>query len=214
MSKSLTTLITETRDFLDEGTADRFSDAELTRYINRGLRQVQSQIQTANEDYFLRVETVTAASGSYELALPADIWGNKLRNLWYYDNSSLASGTPYRIEPTSIENVYANLGASGLPSAYALHAGYLRWAPMLANTGTFRFVYAMKEAELTTGAQVIGQIADEHTDCIGMYAAILAKLKIAAPVKELYELYSQRMNQIINDITPMDPIRIQHQAID
>ena len=71
MSTSLTTLITKTRDLLDESSADRFSDAELTRYINQGLRQVQSQIQTANEDYFLRVETATAAQGSYELAFPS-----------------------------------------------------------------------------------------------------------------------------------------------
>ena len=72
-------MLTRTRDYLDESTSDRWTDAELTRYINQGLRQVQSQLQAANEDYFLRVETATAAAGAYELAFPADIWGNKLR---------------------------------------------------------------------------------------------------------------------------------------
>ena len=214
MSKTLTTLLTETRDFLDEGTADRFSDAELTRYINRGMRQVQSQIQAANEDYFVRVETATAATATYELAFPADIWGNKLRSLQYYDNSTVATGLPYRVEPASIEDVYGGLNVSGIPALYALHAGYLRWSPMLQNSGTFRFIYAMKETELTSGSQAILQIADEHTDCIAMFAAILAKTKISAPVKDLYDLYTLRMNQIMSDVTPSDPIRVRHQAID
>ena len=207
-------MLTRTRDYLDESTADRWTDAELTRYINQGLRQVQSQIQTANEDYFLRVETATAAAGAYELAFPADIWGNKLRGLWYYDASVSATGTPYRVEPTNLESVYGNLDMTGTPEGYTYHAGFLRWAPVLANTGTFRFIYAMKENELTTGTDVLGQVADEHTDCIVLYAAIMARGRIGADTRELSAMYSLRMQQIQNDVQPTDPFRIQQQRID
>lgn len=214
MSTTLTNLLTQTRDYLDESSADRFTDAELTRYINQGLRQVQSQIQRANEDYFLRVEVATASAGTYKLAFPADIWGNKLRALWFYDNTVSASGMGYRVEPESLENVYANIHVSGTPSCYTYHAGYLQWAPMLARTSTFRFVYAMKETGLTTGNDTIGQIADEHTDCIALYAAIQARNRIGADNRELADMYKLRMNQIMDDVQPTDPIRIPQQAID
>lgn len=214
MSTSLSSLLTQTRDYLDESSADRFTDAELTRYINQGLRQVQSQIQAANEDYFLRVEVATASAGTYELAFPADIWGNKLRALWFYENTVSATGAGYRVEPDSLENVYANIHVSGRPSAYTYHAGFLRWAPMLSSTSTFRFVYALKETALSTAGDTIGQVADEHTDCIALYAAIQARGRIGADTRSLADMYKMRMQQITNDVQPTDPIRIPQQAID
>lgn len=214
MPTSLTTLLTRTRDYLDEASADRWTDAELTRYINQGLVQVQSQIQAANEDYFLRVEVATAAAGAYELAFPSDIWGNKLRALYCYENSTVASGTPLRVPPASLEQVYGNLDASGKPAGYAYHAGFIRWAPMLQNASCFRFVYAMKETALSAGADVLGQIADEHTDCISLYAGIMARQKVGAPTKELGDMYKLRMSQIMNDVQPTDPVVFQQVKID
>ena len=203
MSTSLTTLLARTRDYLDEATASRWSDAELTRYINQGLNQVQSQIQTANEDYFLRVETATAASGTYELAFPADIWGNKLRAFYYYVGTALAD-TPYKVPQTSLENVYDNLNVYGTPWGYTYHAGFIRWVPRLTGDSSFRFIYAMKENPFVNGPDVLGQIADEHTDCIALYAGIMARDKVGAPTQELKAMYTTRMQQIMNDVQPAD----------
>lgn len=85
---------------------------------------------------------------------------------------------------------------------------------MIQNNSTFRFIYAMKESELSAGSDSIGQIADEHTDCIALYAAIMARMKIAAPTQELYAHYNQRMRQIMDDVQPTDPYKIPQQAID
>jgi hypothetical protein len=205
MSVSLATLLTNTRDYLDESSASRWSEAELTRYVNQGLSQVQSQIQAANEDYFLRVEVATAAAGSYELAFPSNIWGNKLRAVYCYLDSTTASGKPYKVPPASLESVYDNLNSSGTPAGYTMHAGYLRWAPLLESTSTFRFIYALKETALSATGQNIAQIADEHTDCISLYAGIMARQKVGAPTKELADMYKLRMNQILNDVQPSDP---------
>lgn len=206
MTTSLSAMRLNVRDYLDEASADRWTDAELNRYINQGIRQVQSQIQAANEDYFLRVETATAATGTYELAFPTDVWGNKLRSLIYYQSTAGPYGTPYRVAPSSLEDVYSQMDISGTPYCYTLHAGFLRWAPICDTAGTFRFVYAMKESPLTSDVSVLGQIADEHTDCISIYAAILARMKVGAPTQELYALYGQRMLQITNDVQPLDPV--------
>ena len=214
MSTSLTNLLAQTRDYIDETTASRWSDAELTRYVNQGLRQVQSQIQAANEDYFLRVETATAAQGTYELAFPADIWGNKLRALYYYDGVTVVSGVPYKVPTVSLETVYDNLNISGIPCGYTYHAGFIRWEPMLPNVGTFRFIYAMKETALTTGTDTIGQISDEHTDCIALYAGLMARQKVGAPTKVISDMYKVRMNQILSDVQPTDPVTTTQPRID
>jgi len=215
MPISLATLLTNTRDYLDEATASRWSDAELTRYVNQGLVQVQSQIQAANEDYFLRVEVATAASATYELAFPANIWGNKLRALYFYDNQVSAVGKPTKVYPAAaLESIYDNLNASGLPSAYTMHAGFLRWSPLLENGGAFRFIYALKETPLVGTADNIAQIADEHTDCISLYAALMARQKVGAPTKDIAEMYKARMQQITNDVQPTDPIVFRQVRID
>ena len=214
MATTLTNLLAQTRDYIDETAASRWTDAELTRYVNQGLRQVQSQIQAANEDYFLRVETATAAVNAYELAFPSDIWGNKLRALYYYDNTTVVSGTPYKVPPVALETVYSNLTTSGIPAGYTYHAGFIRWYPMLQNTGTFRFIYAMKETALTTGTDTIGQIADEHTDCIALYSALMARQKVGAPTKEIAAIYQLRMGQIMNDVQTPDPVVTPQPRID
>ena len=199
------------RDYLDEATASRWSDAELTRYINQGLHQVQSQIQAANGDYFLRVEVATAAAGAYEWAFPADIWGNKLRAVYCYENSTLASGEPHKLSPAPLETVYGNLNVSGTPQGYAHHAGFIRWFPLLQSNSAFRFIYALKETAFVSGTDVLLQISDEHTDCISLYAAIMARDKIGAPTGELSNMYKLRMQQIRGDVTPMDPITLPQQ---
>jgi hypothetical protein len=214
MSTSLTNLITQTRDYIGEATADRWTDAELTRYINQGLRQVQSQLQAANEDYFLRVEVATAAAGTYEMAFPADIWGNKLRDAWYYDQSTVATGTAYRLDPAALDNVYGNLNVSGVPKLYTYHAGFFRFAPVMQNSGAFRFVYAMKVTALSAGSDTIGQIADEHADCIALYAGIMAKNRVGADAGLLTSMYKTRMEQIQNDVQPTAPFVLPQRRID
>ncbi len=214
MSTTLTTLLAQVRDYIDEPTADRWTDAELTRYINQGMRQVQSTIESANSDYFLRVEVATASAGSSELALPADIYGTRLRALFHYPQSTVATGQAYRMEPLPLENVYKNMHSSGTPEGYCLHAGYLRWAPMLQYAGAFRFIYSMKETALSDGADIIGQIADEHTDCIALYAAIMAIGKVGGNIAHLQGMYNTRMQQIKWDVQPTNPLRIPQVGID
>lgn len=214
MSTTLATLLTQVRDYINEPTADRWTDAELTRYINQGMRQVQSSIESANSDYFLRVEVATASAGSCELALPSDIYGTKIRALYHYPQSTVATGMPYRLEPLPLENVYKNLYISGTPEGYCLHAGYLRWAPLLQYDGAFRFVYSMKETALADGEDIIGQIADEHTDCIALYASIMAVGRVGGNIAHLQGMYNTRMQQIKGDVQPSSPMRIPQVRID
>jgi hypothetical protein len=62
---------------------------------------------------------------------------------------------------------------------------------MLQYTGAFRFIYSMKETALSDGADIIGQIADEHTDCIALYAAIMAIGKVGGNIAHLQACTTQ-----------------------
>jgi len=150
--------------------------------------------------------------------LPSDVWGNQLRSLQYYENSTVATGTPYRVPPGQLEWVYQNLDRSGTPMNYTLHAGYLKWAPLLQYTGTFRFVYQMKESTFATDgsddSNNLAQISDEHADVIALYAAILAKQKVNADDRRLSDMFKTRLDQIMFDVQSNDPIVIPQQAID
>jgi hypothetical protein len=107
-----------------------------------------------------------------------------------------------------LEWVYENLEHSGLPESYVLHAGFVRWAPILEKTGCFRFVYSMKETPFGTDGSDdnnnLGQISDEHTDVIAMYAAITAKRKVKADATWITDLFKTRMEQIVFDVQPSD----------
>ena len=215
MSTSLSTLRTKVRRYIDESTADRWTDAELNAFINEAIVFVQGEIESSNPDWFLRVETFTASAGSDQAALPSDIWGNCLRSLYAYPNSTVATGKGYRVPPGQLEWILGNIYYSAdTPDNYSMLAGYIRWAPILAYTTCFRYVYALKETPLSADSDNMGRISDEHADLVAMYAAIIAYEKIGADTRWLNTRLERGLQQMRSDVTPTDPITIPQQQID
>ena len=143
MSTTLSTLRARTRRYLDETTADRWTDTAVDAYVNEGIRFAQSEIDMANPDYFLRESTFTAAGGTSEAAFPSTIYGHKIRNVQLYEDSTTATGMPYRLQPGQLEWIYQNQHYSGRPEVYYPFAGYMIWGPLLQNDSTFKFVYCL-----------------------------------------------------------------------
>ena len=215
MTTSLSTLRTKTRDYLDESSADRWTDAEVTRYINSAILWLQGMIERANSDWFLRVETFTAAAGASGAAFPSDVWGNKIRSMWCYPNSTQATGQGYRVAPGQLDWIMQNLHSSGdYPYHYAMHAGYLRWAPMIQYDSTFRYIYAKKETPLAADADLMDRIEDEHADLVAMYAAKIAFEKVGANTVFLENRIDRALLQMRTDVISSDSITIPQQAID
>lgn len=214
MSTNLSTLRTRTRRYIGETTADRWTDSEVDAYINEGIRSLQSEIETANPEWFLRVETFTASADVYQAAMPSNIFGGRLRELVQYDNSTVASGEPNIVKPAQSEWVYQNLYYSGIPLGYTMFAGYLQWAPMLQYASTFRYVYSKAESTLTGDTDVLDRIIDQHTDAICLYAAILAQSRFGFDVSVWSALYERKLNQMRNDVQPTDTFVVPQQEID
>jgi len=216
MSTKLSDLLTATRDRIDETTANRWSDAELTRYINKRVGWLQSRIETFNSDFFLRVETATAAAGENSIGLPADMRGSKIRAIRVFENASVASGQGSRIEPGTLQYVYDNQYVSGTPQKYTMMAEQLKWAPSLQSDSFFRFVYSVKESPLTGDNSTLEYINDEHVDLISDGAAIDALIKTGAwdNVNGLQGIIKDRLLEVSEDVQTSDPIMIPQEDID
>ena len=215
MSTNLSTLRSKVRRYIDESTADRWSNSDLDAFINEAVVFVQGQIEQRNKEWFLRVETFTASAGSYQAALPSDIWGNHLRAMYVYPSATVATGVGYKVEPASIEWVLDNASVSGDTGfGYALLAGYLLWSPMLSSNSTFRYVYSMKETQLTGDNSNLGRIADAHADIVAMYAAIIAYETIGADTQWLNVRLERALRQMSTDVQSYDPLTIPQVAVD
>jgi len=215
MSTTLSTLRTRVRRYLDESSADRWSNTDLNAYINEGIRFAQAEVDRANPDYFLRESTFTASAGTTEAALPSTVFGHRIRNIWCFPSSVSATGLPHRVSPGQFEWIAQNqYYSASYPESYYSFAGYIVWAPMLSSTATLKYVYAKKEADLSADTDTIDAISDEYTDIISIYAAILAKESKEIPSGGLRDLLSRKIVQMRGEAQPGDPIMIPQMKID
>lgn len=218
MTTTLANLITSVRYRIDEASANRWTDAELTQYINNRSNWLQSKIESMNSDYFIRIQNPTAAAGTYNMGLPPNIRGKNIRALRVYEGSTTAalSGEGHRVAPKPLEWVMAKQHERGIPEGYCIIDGYFEWAPQLASDSIFRFIYAVKEGTLTATAQTLDYIGDEFVDVIADAAAIDALIKISdyGKIATLQGIINDRLHQISNDVQPIDPIMIPQVEID
>ena len=215
MSTTLLQLRTKARRYLDESSADRWTDAEITAYVNESILWLQGMIERSNSDWFLRVETFTAVSGASGAAFPSDVWGNRIRGLWCYPGQTAAVGQGYRIAPGQLEWVMENLHYSASqPDNYIYHAGYVRWAPLLSTSSCFRYIYAKKETPLVAEDSVMDRIMDQHADLVAMYAAKIAYEKVGANTVFLENRIDRGLLQMRSDVRSSDVITLPQQRID
>ena len=68
---------------LDLESETFITEDELLGYANEAIDEVERQILTLCEDYFLTRSTLSLVSGTEEYTLPTDIYANKIRQLVY-----------------------------------------------------------------------------------------------------------------------------------
>lgn len=62
-------------------------DGDIRQYINSGVRLCESHIHNIFEDYFMTLTDLTLTSGSDIVSLPADIFAQKIRRLFYWHSN-------------------------------------------------------------------------------------------------------------------------------
>jgi hypothetical protein len=133
----------------------------------------------------------------------------------FYQGSTVATGQAYRVQPGQLEYVMENLNTSAnAPDVYTPLAGYLMWAPLINKTGTFRFIYAKKEDELSADTDELTVISDEHSDIVALYAAVLAKESKEIHSGGLRATLERKLLQMSNDVQSTDTLVIPQRKID
>jgi hypothetical protein len=65
------------------------TDAEMLGYCNEAIDEVERQILTLCEDYFLTRGIITLVSGQEEYTIPTDIYGLKIRQIVYRNGTQV-----------------------------------------------------------------------------------------------------------------------------
>jgi hypothetical protein len=76
---------------LDLESEDFITDAELLSYANEAIDEVERQIHTLYEDYFVTRTTISLVAGQEEYAMPTDIYANKIRKIIYRNGTQVWS---------------------------------------------------------------------------------------------------------------------------
>lgn len=87
MGSTLSAIKSKIRTETEMEDTSYLTEAELTNYINDGIREAQRRILNLNEDYFLANTSIALVAGQDTLSLPADIFANKIRRLYYVNGS-------------------------------------------------------------------------------------------------------------------------------
>jgi len=74
------------KDDLDlyENVNEFIEDEDIRQYINEAIKEAEAEIHNVFEDYFLTYTSLTLTEDSEVVALPTDIYANKIRKIFYY----------------------------------------------------------------------------------------------------------------------------------
>ena len=89
------------------------TDAALTQWANRGVREYARRLADADSDRFLTTATITTTAGVLEVALPSDFW--RLRGVDLLEGGQLRTLKAFPFEERARRRAFGGQGADGLP---------------------------------------------------------------------------------------------------
>lgn len=144
---SLVTKVSNDYDITDENF---ISATELLGLFNDGIRDCERIIHELHHEdkYFLIDSTITLVNGTSDYNLPADIFGSKIRHLWYENGTN-----KYEIKKMRrVENV--KFSDTGNTYEYLLinttNGIKLRFYPTPVESGTFIKLFYIRECRRFT----------------------------------------------------------------
>ncbi len=188
MTVTMTALLADIRDRLDESTARFWTDAQLERWANEGIRDIARRAETLQT----RAD-ITAVTGTQEYSLPTDV----LR-VYRVEYRPTGSSSVYPLEYrdfNSMDEVWwsAQTISRNYPVMFTMW-GYPPTLKMIvyptpSTGGSFKVFYYQSPA-LVTGSTVI-PVPEGWVDLVALYCEYLAMRRDADPrwmeAKALYE---------------------------
>lgn len=180
-SPSLQTMITSVRRLLNQPSPDNsfWSDAELTEYLQEGVRVYFAELTNLDEGQFGKVTDLDITSGTETVTLPTDFF--EVRALY----KKTSGGTQYVMLPyrNNISEGYSTEGGTTAESylPYYYFRGnqlVLRPVPQFSETGGLKLEYIGTPDIPSNGVDTLtAQISPVFKQVVEMYAVHKAKLK-------------------------------------
>ena len=195
---TLSDLLTEVRDIIDEPIAAQFTDAMLTRWINEGARDLARATRHLKDS--LTIPTV-AGSGSY--ALPANVLA--VEHCYFHDNGS---GRRFPMTPQHLESIDQvrgmNWDREGTPTYYTTQGFSQNLTltvfptPILSTDEWVLLIARLPTDPISPSSNVDAPTA--WYDALADYAEFKALRRDRDPRwQEAYQLYGEKRDGLVNN---------------
>ena len=198
MPATLTNLLADTRNRLDEQTANFWQDSELTTWINEALRDIARRTETILS--FNTTVNVVAGTGKY--ALPADVI--RVHRVEFVPTGQ---NQVYPLEPRTYGEMDQVWGIQqnrqqSYPSYFVLW-GFspsitMQVWPVPSQAGNFNIFYYRLPVALAAGGDT-AEIPEGWQDLVPLYVEAVAKRKDRDPTwKDAKQVYEDSLTYMIN----------------
>ena len=176
---TLVGLISTVRSFLNEPDPNNsfWTDAELTSYINNGIRRFFQEMVLIDEGHFTTMVSLDLVAGTESVALPSDCM--RVKNVW----KKVTNGFMPLLYKNLIDEGYATIDVTN-PNAYQPSYSFrgnnliFHPTPNFSETGGLQLEYIQFPTSLLYGGDTMtSHIAPVFNEVVEKYAVYQAKLK-------------------------------------
>ena len=168
---TVTDLILEVRQQLDEYDGDAVTDPQIVSALNRAQRNAMNIVAKHFEDFALAYEEVSVTSGDETVAIPETVYAGRVEMIEFMSSASV----PYPVKRVSYRQGTAleTSGGSARPKGWSQLGQSIKLYPKASAAYTLRLWYTRKIEKLE---KPIGRITAISTptitvDSIGVYDA-------------------------------------------
>lgn len=171
-------MITNVRYTLNQpsSTNSFWTDAELTTYLNEGVRRCYNEIIQNGEGHFATTTTLNIVADTETIALPSDCF--EVKHVW----RTITNGFAHLSYRNNLSEGHATNGGSGgdtyLPDYYfRANNLVLSPTPNFSQTGGLKIEYIQFPAVMVALDSMTTQLSPIFKDVVEAYAVYKAKLK-------------------------------------
>lgn len=206
MPTTVVAAVTALRERLDERNPGQWTNIELRRWLNEGIRDIARRTQALTD-----TDTITVVAATSEYLIATDV----LRiNFVYFNPTGQSQQYPLEARPwEAMDNVWGsdmNRASSGYPCMYSTYSFpptlKIKVYPVPATTGTLTLHIARLPAtlDIATGAGNI-EMVEGWLEVAYDYAEMMAQRRSRNPIwRESLELYEAKVLDMIATIESLN----------
>lgn len=195
MPVTLNTILTDVRNRLDETTARFWTDAELTNWINDGLRDISRRTETIQQ--FYTGLTTTASQAKYHL--PPDVI--RIHRVEY---APAGTSNRYPVQASTYQEMDQIWGINQLTQTMSYSYAYVLWGfppnlimqlyPVPASSGDTVNIFYYRLPNKLVNTTDIAEIPEGWQDLVSLYCEYVARRKDKDDGwKEAKQLYDETL---------------------